>query len=98
MDPLYASLAIVSLSVVYVVYRRYSRISISDIPGPKPSSFWLGKHRLFFITLRLFVHSNLIGNIPELTLSEFGEIESQWQAQYGNIIRIKASLGVRMLH
>lgn len=40
---------------------------------------------------------DLTGNIPELTLTEFGEIESKWQAQYGNVVRIKASLGVHDL-
>ncbi|KAJ6557510.1 cytochrome P450 [Mycena capillaripes] len=31
--------------IAYTVYRRWSRISISDIPGPEPESFLLGSQR-----------------------------------------------------
>ncbi|KAJ3761819.1 cytochrome P450 [Lentinula raphanica] len=30
------------IALVYFLYRRYTRISISHIPGPEPESFWLG--------------------------------------------------------
>lgn len=37
--------------------------------------------------------SSRAGNIPELTLTEFGVIEDEWMKEYGNIVKIKASLG-----
>jgi len=33
-------------SALYNLYRRSSRISIADIPGPKPDSFLLGEEAL----------------------------------------------------
>ncbi|KAH9949310.1 cytochrome P450 [Amylocystis lapponica] len=35
-------LALGVIVVVYYVYHIFTRVSVSDIPGPKPSSFWLG--------------------------------------------------------
>lgn len=32
------------LSLVYSIYRFLTRPSISHIPGPESTSFWLGKH------------------------------------------------------
>jgi hypothetical protein len=34
--------ALVVLWIAYTLYRRWTRISISDIPGPEPESFLLG--------------------------------------------------------
>lgn len=31
-----------SILFLYGVYRRLTRISLDDIPGPEPESFWLG--------------------------------------------------------
>lgn len=43
MDPLiYGLVFAISTWVVYSTYRRYTRISLADIPGPKSDSFWLG--------------------------------------------------------
>jgi len=40
-------------SVLYKLYCRLSRISIAQIPGPKPDSFLLGEEVLFsFFSLR----------------------------------------------
>lgn len=33
-----------AITLLYSLYRLYSRRSIADIPGPKPKSFWLGNH------------------------------------------------------
>ncbi|KAF5385861.1 hypothetical protein D9615_002355 [Tricholomella constricta] len=43
-EQLKAEVLIVTLSaaLVYACYRRYTRISVSDVPGPKPESFLLG--------------------------------------------------------
>jgi hypothetical protein len=32
----------VALAIVYGVYRRYSRISLADVPGPESASFVMG--------------------------------------------------------
>jgi len=36
---------------LYNLYRRFSRISIAHIPGPKPDSFLLGEQDLLSIFL-----------------------------------------------
>ncbi|KAJ7871094.1 cytochrome P450, partial [Mycena leptocephala] len=40
--------ALVVLWIAYTLYRRWTRISISDIPGPEPESFLLGSQRQAF--------------------------------------------------
>lgn len=94
MDSLYASLSLVSIYALYALYKRYTRISISDIPGPKPSSFMLGTSGVYPAVLTL-TPNNPPGNMPELMLSECGVTESKWQAEFGNVVRVKASFGVR---
>ncbi|KAJ7319227.1 cytochrome P450 [Mycena albidolilacea] len=37
--------ALVVLWIAYTLYRRWTRISISDVPGPEPESFLLGSQR-----------------------------------------------------
>ncbi|KAF8161361.1 cytochrome P450 [Crassisporium funariophilum] len=36
------------LSVLYIVYRRLTNISVAEIPGPKPESYALGNLRQYF--------------------------------------------------
>ena len=36
-------IAVVLLTVLYQLYRKLTRISVADIPGPEPESFILGK-------------------------------------------------------
>ena len=31
-----------TVALVYTIYRLLTRPSLSDIPGPEPTSFWLG--------------------------------------------------------
>lgn len=38
----YAFTVAVATSVAYILYRRFTRISIAHIPGPKSPSWWLG--------------------------------------------------------
>ncbi|KAJ7318602.1 cytochrome P450 [Mycena albidolilacea] len=46
MRPLVESCSfLVVLWIAYTLYRRWTRISISDIPGPEPESFLLGSQR-----------------------------------------------------
>ncbi|KAK0464854.1 cytochrome P450 [Armillaria novae-zelandiae] len=67
-------LAFFVLTVIYVVYRRVSRISLRDVPGPTATSF-------------------LYGAFPELLSGQAGEVDFKWQQKYGDVIRVRASLG-----
>ena len=42
-----AAVGLLTLLVVYSIYRRLSRISIADVPGPTSDSFILGMHTKF---------------------------------------------------
>ncbi|KAG1856005.1 cytochrome P450 [Suillus subalutaceus] len=42
MDPVFIAAGFVALAIVYGVYRRYSHISLADVPGPESASFIMG--------------------------------------------------------
>ncbi|KAG1820586.1 cytochrome P450 [Suillus subaureus] len=42
MDPVFIAAGFVVLAIVYGVYRRYSYISLADVPGPESASFIMG--------------------------------------------------------
>lgn len=42
MDPVFIAAGFVALTIVYGVYRRYSHISLADVPGPESPSFITG--------------------------------------------------------
>ena len=42
MDPVLLAASSIAIIVVYRVYRRCTRISLADIPGPDPASFIMG--------------------------------------------------------
>ncbi|KAH8103445.1 cytochrome P450 [Cristinia sonorae] len=42
MSPLPIAPLLAGIVVLYLVYKRITRISLDDIPGPKADSFWLG--------------------------------------------------------
>lgn len=42
MDLFYVAVSFAAVVIVYWVYRRYTRISLADIPGPEPASFLMG--------------------------------------------------------
>ncbi|CDO76737.1 hypothetical protein BN946_scf184813.g7 [Trametes cinnabarina] len=42
MEPLLLTAVLVGLAILYSIYRLLTRPSISDIPGPESTSFWLG--------------------------------------------------------
>jgi hypothetical protein len=45
MEPLLRSLFGVSIvCALYLIYHRWTRISLADIPGPEPESFLLGRY------------------------------------------------------
>ncbi|KAK0191708.1 cytochrome P450 [Armillaria mellea] len=66
--------AFLVLSVAYTVFRRITRISLRDVPGPTSTSF-------------------LYGAFPELLSGQAGEADFKWQQMYGDVIRVRASLG-----
>jgi hypothetical protein len=39
-----ATVGLLIILVVHIIYRRLTRISIADVPGPTPESFILGAH------------------------------------------------------
>lgn len=43
MDPMITYL-ILGVLALYLLYKRATRITLDDIPGPEPESFWLGTH------------------------------------------------------
>lgn len=42
MGPIFVTASFVALAIVYGAYRRYSRISLADVPGPESASFVMG--------------------------------------------------------
>ncbi|KAK0231588.1 cytochrome P450 [Armillaria fumosa] len=66
--------AFLVLSVAYALYRRITRISLHDVPGPTSTSF-------------------LYGAFYELLSGQAGEADFKWQQLYGDVIRVRASLG-----
>ncbi|KAG1737832.1 cytochrome P450 [Suillus paluster] len=74
MDSVSVAASFAALVVIYGVYRRYTRISLADVPGPDSTSF-------------------IMGNMKELYQGQATEADFKWQAQYGNIIRLKGSFG-----
>ncbi|KAK7691948.1 hypothetical protein QCA50_005353 [Cerrena zonata] len=74
MDSAFCIGVLITSGILYALYKRHLRISLRDVPGPKPESFWLGNLRQVFHSL-------------------VGEIDTQWQEQYGGVVRIKGSFG-----
>lgn len=89
---MYPVLLLPVVAVLVHLYRRFTRISLADIPGPKSSSFLLGEHET---QPNIIPHKRpTLGNSKELFQSSAGEQEFEWQNQFGGIARIKASFGV----
>jgi hypothetical protein len=42
MGSIFVAASFVALAILYGVYRRYSRISLADVPGPESASFMMG--------------------------------------------------------
>ncbi|KAJ7037978.1 cytochrome P450 [Mycena alexandri] len=66
------------LLTLYYIYRRWTGISVADIPGPKADSF-------------------LLGSQVESFQSQAGETDFKWQAQFGDVVRVKGVLGTDRL-
>lgn len=44
---------LIATILLYTLYKRLTRLSIADIPGPERHSFWTGKHFHRFIVRQL---------------------------------------------
>ncbi|THH29033.1 hypothetical protein EUX98_g5156 [Antrodiella citrinella] len=66
------------VAVVYLLYKRFNRITLNDIPGPKSESFWLG-------------------HVGRLQRELVGELDFEWQEQFGGVAHIKGPLGQDIL-
>jgi hypothetical protein len=79
--------------IIYGVYRRYTRISLADVPGPQSASFIMGMSislQYWFSRLMMW----LPGNMKELYQGQAAEADFKWQVQYGNVVRFKGLFGV----
>ena len=89
--------ALIFCATVYVYYHiRSRRGRLTDLPGPEPHSFLLGE-LLAASSLCICRLSDLIyltGNLKDLFQQQVGACEFKWQEQYGNVVRIKSTLGV----
>jgi len=86
-------------AATYAVYRRYTRISLDDVPGPENPSFLHGKlHsdslRLPFGSTCMWGTWGVAGHQPFLQDAEAGELENNYLSTYGSIVHWKGPLGV----
>lgn len=83
-----------SLCALYLVYRRYTRISVSHIPGPEPVSFLLGIDDRISPCYLGLMHTSCSGNLPEIFQSQAGVPDFKYQRQFGDVVRVKGPFGV----
>ncbi|KAJ7869952.1 cytochrome P450 [Mycena olivaceomarginata] len=92
LDPLSV---LVVVWIAYMLYRRWTRISISDIPGPEPESFLLGSQRE---ALQCQAgEASLTLSFTFLSVISPLQADFKWQAQFGHVIRLKGILGTDRL-
>lgn len=48
--PIFAFITLSGFAALYALYRRYTRISIAHIPGPRSESFILGMLMAYVVT------------------------------------------------
>jgi hypothetical protein len=89
-------------AVTYAVYRRYSRISLDDVPGPENPSFLHGalhpNSQLFaFDSIYTWGTWGVAGHQTFLQDAEAGELEKHYLNTYGSVVHWKGPLGVREL-
>jgi len=63
------------LAVLYQLYRKLTRISVADIPGPEPESFVLGKLSLLMAPI-LDTDNELLGNLRQYFQSQAGAVRT----------------------
>jgi hypothetical protein len=67
--------AVALLAVIYQLYRKLTRISVADIPGPEPESFILGKLFLLLAPI-LDTDNDILGNLRQYFHSQAGAVRS----------------------
>jgi len=66
-------LGLLTVLAIVKLYRRLTRISIANVPGPEPELFLLGEANSTMLVLNL-VRSNLVGCHREFFQSPAGEV------------------------
>ena len=84
-------------AVVYAIYRRYTGISLDDVPGPENPSFLHGMYASPRLSVLLSSQWGIAGHQPFLQDAEAGELEHHYLTTYGSIVRWRGPLGVREL-
>ena len=88
-------------AATYATYRRYTRISLDDVPGPENPSFLHGTPHPSSGSLSTQLMRSCMGtwgatgNTPFLQNAEVGEFENRYLTTYGSIVRWKGAIGVR---
>ncbi|KAG6382164.1 cytochrome P450 [Boletus reticuloceps] len=87
-----AAAGIGALILIFALFRRFTRPSLSVIRGPQSPSFIFGKDFPPSQFARSYL-SALTRNLLELFQRPIGEADFAWQSQYGNVVRFKSVLG-----
>jgi len=75
------TLCFLSLSLLYFkIYRWRTRISIADIPGPKPESFILGTSYDLVAKTNRMIKCTLLGNLRQYFQSQAGQVVPHFSA------------------
>ena len=88
-------------TATYAAYRRYTRISLDDVPGPENPSFLYGALHSFQPSMFRFRLNpctgtwNATGNMLSVWNAEAGKLEDHYLTTYGSIVRWKGPFGVR---
>ncbi|OJA08713.1 hypothetical protein AZE42_07090 [Rhizopogon vesiculosus] len=75
MNPVFVAVGFTTLAIVYRVYRRYTGISLADVPGPESPSFFMGNTKELYQGQAAeadFKWQALYGNVVRFK-STFGE-------------------------
>ncbi|KAG6382153.1 hypothetical protein JVT61DRAFT_798 [Boletus reticuloceps] len=87
-----AVVGLAALILVYALFKRPTRPSLSMIRGPPSPSFVFGRV-LFHAWPPSTYLRHCTGNLLELLQRPVGEAEFSWQSQYGNVVRFKSVFG-----
>lgn len=88
--------AVALLTFVRAILRRTTGISVSNVPGPEPESFLLGRC-MPKLTEIAATHELHTGNLPEIFQSQAGVPDFKYQSKFGDVVRVKGPFGVLFL-
>ena len=94
-----SSLALLLGLLLYSIYRRYTRISVKNIRGPK-APFWQGQSGPDSLYTKANVHTTLslisTGNIRDFSYqTNVGDLDFRYAREYGLVWRMGGAIGVR---